>query len=205
MHSKEHMKNLSKLASMVNTKHGMSHTRIYGIWRGLRKRCDNSKNSAYKYYGGRGIGYDPRWRNFECFYADMKAGYKENLTIERINSKGNYTKKNCRWVTQAEQTRNTSRNIWLDYRGKKYLAIDLSRKAGLTHNAFLVRIRNGMNVEQAMKKVVTRKDAKLKDSDIPKIKKLLSEGHTQSGIARFFHVSQAIIWSIKMGKTYKHI
>jgi len=87
--------------------HGMSNTRIYNIWCGIIKRCTNPKHNKFHYYGGRGITFCDKWKNFEGFYEDMKDGYDDSLSIDRIDYDGNYCKENCRWATNALQARNT--------------------------------------------------------------------------------------------------
>ena len=41
-------------------------------------------------------------------------GYKDNLTIDRIDNDGNYEPKNCRWITIQEQQKNKKRKIKAD-------------------------------------------------------------------------------------------
>jgi hypothetical protein len=89
-----------------NVKHGMSHDRIYKIWDDMKARCDNPNTEGFEHYGGRGITYEPRWKDFVNFYEDMKEGYEEHLTIERIDVDGNYCKENCTWITMFEQQSN---------------------------------------------------------------------------------------------------
>ena len=87
--------------------HGLSNTRQYSIWHDMKNRCSNSKFIHYKNYGGRGIKVCRRWsESFVAFWEDMKDGYCEDLTIDRINNDGNYEPSNCKWSTPAEQSLN---------------------------------------------------------------------------------------------------
>ena len=97
----------------ASKKHGMSKTRQYKIWEDMKKRCDNKNSKCYHRYGERGITYDPKWKTFEGFWKDMEDGYSDNLTIDRIDNNGDYTKKNCQWINQQE-------NAGKDHRGIKF-------------------------------------------------------------------------------------
>lgn len=89
--------------------------RLRSIYCGMIYRCYNPKNSSYKYYGGRGITVSKIWMEdggFEKFYQwAMHNGYRDDLTIDRINVYGNYTPQNCRWADKETQANNKTTNI----------------------------------------------------------------------------------------------
>lgn len=81
--------------------------RLYRIWAGMKTRCLNKNKKEYKNYGGRGIVICDEWLEYKNFYVwAMTNGYKNNLTIERINVNGNYEPNNCTWITIQEQQLN---------------------------------------------------------------------------------------------------
>lgn len=90
-----------------NYKHGGSKSKLYTCWKGMKARCYNLKISNYFRYGGRGIKVCNKWKNdFRVFRAWALAnGYKENLTIDRIDNNGNYEPSNCQWITKEENSR----------------------------------------------------------------------------------------------------
>lgn len=92
---------------MKYEKHGLSKTRLYGIYNNMKQRCYNPNNPSYIYYGGKGITICREWLDdFENFYNwSMANGYEEDLTIDRKESNKGYCPENCRWITLDENSR----------------------------------------------------------------------------------------------------
>lgn len=88
--------------------HGDRHTRLYSIWTNMKTRCYNKNSTGYKNYGGRGIRVCDEWRNdFTAFKKwAYENDYNDSLTIERIDTEGNYEPNNCKWIERKYQSRN---------------------------------------------------------------------------------------------------
>lgn len=116
--------NKSRECIKRNTKHGMTHTRLYAVWCDMRRRCNNPKTPEYKNYGARGIKICTEWDNDFKLFNDwaMKNGYDENAphgdcTIDRIDVNGDYCPENCRFVDLMVQGSNKRNNRHITHNG----------------------------------------------------------------------------------------
>lgn len=129
------------------TYHFMTNTRIWRIWQGLRWRV---KDRDDKNYGGRGIAVCPEWSSFVQFYEDMWVGYSDDLTIERIDVNGPYSKDNCRWASNMEQQSNKRNNRCVSYQGEQLHLAELVRRSGFSKMMLRMRLNRGMTADEAV-------------------------------------------------------
>lgn len=125
--------------------------RLYTIWKSMKQRCYNPNNRYYKDYGGRGITMCNEW--LLSYYAfetwAFLNGYKENLSIDRIDVNKGYAPNNCRWVSWIVQNNNTRKNKYITYKGKTQSMADWCRELNLNYYAVRGRFRKGWTVEKA--------------------------------------------------------
>lgn len=127
--------------SEIKGTHRQSGTRLFNIWCGARKRCENPNSSIYKNYGGRGIQVCKEWQTFEPFYNWAIAnGYSEKLSLDRINVNGNYEPSNCRWVTQKQQCNNTRRCRFITINGETHTLKQWGELYGINYSTLKGRI-----------------------------------------------------------------
>ena len=107
------------------------------------------RNKNYSYYGGRGIKVCDRWLSFENFHADMSAA-PEQLTLDRIDTKGNYEPGNCRWATRKVQRRNATNIIIVVYKNTSMPLVDACEMAGKKLNTVYMRMRRGAKFREAI-------------------------------------------------------
>lgn len=132
------------LMKQKQTKHGLSNTRISYIYSGMKDRCFNKNDKRYDNYGGRGITICNEWLGedgFINFYNwAINNGYSENLTIDRIDTNGNYEPSNCRWETLEIQENNRTNNHMLTYNGETMTMAMWAKKMNMNYKTLATRI-----------------------------------------------------------------
>lgn len=126
----------------------IKNKRVYRIWQGMKGRCYNKNDRKYKYYGAKKVSVCDEWINsFPAFYNWAIAnGYKDNLTIDRINANGDYCEKNCRWVGYSEQNNNKRDNLLLTYNNNPITVKEISKLTGLNESTIRSRLCSGWGV-----------------------------------------------------------
>lgn len=138
----------------IHTKHKKCDTRLYCIFGAVKSRCYNKNNKRYKDYGGRGIAVCDEWKDdFMSFYNwAILNGYKDTLTIDRIDVNGNYEPSNCRWVTPKQQARNRRSNRNYTINGETHCLKEWCEIVGLNYRTVQYRINIlNQNIERALR------------------------------------------------------
>lgn len=149
-----------------NLIHGLSYTKEYNAWRGMKARCYNINHSKYKNYGAREIIVCDRWfSSFENFFEDMNLSPSKSHSIDRIDVNGNYCKKNCRWATYFEQNYNKTNTVIVTYKGETKPLQMFCNDLKLNYMLINKRIKSGWNIEKSFEKKITKEMSK-KDEDI---------------------------------------
>ena len=148
-------------------KHQKINTKLYRTWQNMKRRCDTPSSNSYKNYGGRGIKVCDKWKNdFMSFYNwAMENGYRDDLTIDRIDVNGNYEPNNCRWVTQIEQANNKRNNKVIEYNGKRLTLSQWSKETGIKQETINWRLNHNFPIEKVFSKENFAEYTKFKRKD----------------------------------------
>lgn len=135
--------NRNRLGDAART-HGETHkSRLYQCWQNMRRRCAGDHPD----YGGRGIRVCDEWQTYEAFRDWAKAsGYRDDLTIERVDVNGNYEPSNCTWADHTTQAQNR-RFIKRAPDGRPWFQV--ARDNGIPSVTFNVRVAAGWSREEA--------------------------------------------------------
>lgn len=129
----------------------VGRTKLYGVWCSMKNRCQCPTSKSFKNYGGRGIKVCKEWQTFEPFREwALSHGYKEGLSLDRIDNNNGYQPNNCRWADRYTQRNNCRNNRFYEYKGERHTVSEWSRIVGIDFRTLGARFRNGWSVESAL-------------------------------------------------------
>lgn len=139
--------------------HGQSRygqeTGEYIVWKSMKTRCNNKNSTSYANYGGRGIRVCDLWCNdFLAFLRDVGPRPTPQHSLDRIDNDRDYEPGNVRWVTRAEQSRNTRRNHIVQIDGQEMTLTDAAHLHNTTYERVSGRLRDGWSLERALSEPV---------------------------------------------------
>lgn len=129
--------------------HGMTDSPEFTVWSSMLRRCRTPSTPGYDLYGGRGIAVCERWLQFENFIADMGLRPK-GMTLDRIDSNGDYEPSNCRWATMKEQQNNRRNNVCLTFEGRTLTVSQWADVLSLPSSALRARVSRGWSAEKTL-------------------------------------------------------
>ena len=136
-----------------NRTHGWSadQPKLYDIFKQMHRRCINPKSKDYRDYGARGIRVCEEWQDIDAFCRwALASGYRSGLSIDRIDSNGNYEVGNCRWVALEKQAANTRKNLFITHNEETLHLQEWARRTGIHFQTIRQRIRAGWNAADAL-------------------------------------------------------
>jgi hypothetical protein len=125
-----------------NERHGGEYSRLYRIWHQMKERCYQKSCKIYKYYGGEGKIVCDEWKNSFIVFRNWAYtnGYKDNLTLERIDNNGNYEPSNCCWATRKRQANNRRTNRYITFQGETHTMAEWSDITGIPQHIIESRL-----------------------------------------------------------------
>lgn len=118
--------------------------RLRKIYSGIKRRCYNTHEKSYKWYGAKGIKICDEWLNnplsFEQWSLDN--GYDDTLTIDRIDESKDYCPRNCRWVSQKDNSKYKSTTKLLTIDGESHTGREWADILNLGTNTINTMLRN---------------------------------------------------------------
>lgn len=132
--------------------HGESGSILFHKWTGMKDRCYNANAKNYEYYGGRGIAICEEWRtSYEAFrdWANSN-GYKDGLSLDRIDPDKDYSPDNCRWITMSAQQGNKRSNIMIVMDGQERTLAEWCQVLDLPYKTIHARIKRGWEPTKAL-------------------------------------------------------
>jgi hypothetical protein len=116
----------------------------------MMRKCYDEKHMNYRFYGGRGIDVEARWREFDLFYSDLGPA-PPGMTLERRKNHLGYSRKNCCWADRKAQARNRRSNRLLTLGDTTQTLAEWSEQTGIKRTTIARRIdAYGWSIERAL-------------------------------------------------------
>lgn len=142
--------------------HGLTKHKLYNIYNAMNHRCYDVKHISYKNYGAKGIYVCDEWKNnFLSYYRwCLDNGWKEGMSIDRINHNLSYCPENCRIVLKSENYKHTNRTVYITAFGETKLAQEWysDNRCKTSYTSLLYRINQGWKPEEAITTPNKQKD-----------------------------------------------
>lgn len=143
---------VKKAGGNYKPRSGVNSERLYNIWAGMKQRCYNVNCAYYKNYGGRGITVCDEWRTSYSAFKEwaLANGYKDGLSLDRIDVDSGYSPSNCRWATAKEQSRNRRNNRYITFNGETLALAAWAERTGINKDTIYMRLAAGWSVEKTL-------------------------------------------------------
>lgn len=95
--------------SAPNYSHGMSGTKVYKAWTGIKSRCYSPSSTSFERYGGKGVTMSQTLQDsFTSFYEEIgdPPDNSAKWSVERIDNSLGYSEGNLTWALPEQQARN---------------------------------------------------------------------------------------------------
>lgn len=110
--------------------------RIGSIFHGIKSRCYNKNDKSYRWYGEKGIKIYKEWidnpKSFEIWA--LSNGYKDDLTIDRIDENKDYCPENCRWIPSIDNSKYKSTTSLIEVNEEIHSGKDWAKILGFNQN-----------------------------------------------------------------------
>lgn len=168
---------ITKFGTIKVDTHYWSNLRIRDIFYGMLTRCYDKELSkkSWHVYGGKGIKVCDEWKNNPKSFEEwsLSHGYKDNLTIDRIDSDKDYCPENCRWITMSENTKRAS-SIYITVNGETHNQSEWSEILGV-HKQKIGNVYNKYGIETTIQYIEDKLNGKKTQFDYKPHKKVYIE------------------------------
>ena len=130
---------------------GKRKERLYRLWKSMRGRCSNPNLDFAHRYVLRGITVCEEWQDYNEFRSwALTNGYRDDLTLDRIDNDKGYSPDNCRWADWVTQANNTSRNTFVTVGDERLTLAQAERTYGIPARLYRQRRARGWSEERAL-------------------------------------------------------